>query len=185
VSVKIEHILNECFEMTFTFRTNYTEMMRMCVVGIDVVQDIGLREQTFPVGSASTSLKCKAPGDFYFTSAPNPGTRLHDCEGGNADSKSGGSTFTTRGLYEFKENVAIDVKGTPVMTKHFYDGRLVTGSQTGTNNSHWFFSAEGVLQRFTRNVDVDYQTGFGKVTYEERVNMTLSARPDPPDAGTD
>ena len=179
-SVTVAHVSADCFDMTFTFRTDYEETMRMCVVGLDLVQDRGARKQKFSVGSASTTLTCKAPGDVYFTTAPNPPQKTHDCTGENADDQSGGSAFRTVGPYTFVGDETLPIMGKPTTTRRFHDDRVVSGKQDGTNVAEWYFTTEdNMVARLERAVVIDYPTGFGKVTYVENVSMTLSERPPP------
>lgn len=179
-TVTVAHVSADCFDMTFTFRTDYEETMRMCVVGLDLVQDRGARKQKFSVGSASRTLSCKAPGDVYFTTAPNPPQKTHDCTGENADDQSGGSAFRTVGPYTFVGDETIPIMGKPTATRRFHDDRVVSGKQDGTNVAEWYFALEdNMVARLERAVVIDYPTTFGKVTYVENVSMTLSERPPP------
>ncbi len=181
-TITIAHDGADCFAMTFQLRTDYTETMHFCVRGLEFVEDTETRFQKFALGStAQTNEKC-VPGDVYFSTARTLGTWPHDCTGQNTDDKTDASSFRTAGTYVYLENANLAVMGHAVLTRHFNDTRQVTGAQTGSNTSDWWFSAEdGTLARFTRKIDVDYASGFGKVTYVESVDMTLSST----DAGAD
>lgn len=179
-TVTIAHVSADCYDMTFTFRTDYEETMRMCVVGLELVQDRGVRKQKFNVGAASTTTTCKAPGDVYFTTAPTPPPKTHDCSGENTDDQSGASAFRTLGPYTFVGDETIPIMGKPTATRRFHDDRVVSGKQDGTNVGEWYFTVEdNVVARLERAVVIDYPTAFGKVTYVENVSMTLSERPPP------
>lgn len=185
-SIAIVYAGADCFEMTFTFRATYKEMLRMCVVGLDYVQSKGTRDQQFAVGSAQTTTTC-IPGNVYYTTAPNPVERIHDCSGDNTDTQSAPSKFRVVGPYRFIADQNIDIKGQLTATRHFKSDGAVSGSQNGTNVADWFFSPiDGAVVRFNRKIDIDYQSPIGKVTYLEEVNMTLVLRPGAiPDGGTD
>ncbi|MBS2020165.1 MAG: hypothetical protein JST00_45315 [Deltaproteobacteria bacterium] len=184
-TLDISYVGADCFEMLFSFRNEYTEMMRMCVVGLDYVQDLGTRSQRFAVGSAATTVKC-TPGDAYFTTAPSPALRVHDCAGDNTDSRSGGSKFRVAGPYRFIGDENVDVKGVTVPTRHFKGDKGVSGAQNGSNVADWYFgAADGVLVRFVRKVDINFNSPIGQVKYLEDVTMVLAKRPGADDAGTD
>lgn len=184
-TLAVSYVGADCFEMSFSFRNEYSEMMRMCVIGLDYVQDLGTRSQRFAVGSAATTVKC-SPGDAYFTTAPSPALRVHDCAGDNTDSRSGGSKFRVAGPYRFVGDENVDVKGVAVPTRHFKGDKGVSGAQNGSNVADWYFgAADGVLVRFVRKIDINFNSPIGQVKYLEEVTMTLSQRPGATEAGTD
>lgn len=176
MNMLLSHVSADCFEMLFVFRKDYEETMRMCIVGLDLVQDRGARKQKFNVGAASTTLKCV--GDIYFTTKPTLPPQTHDCTGENADDQSGASAFRTLGPYTFVGDETIPIMGKPTATKRFHDDRVVSGKQDGTNVAEWHFAVEdNMVVRLERKVGIDYPTNFGKVEYVENLTMTLSARP--------
>jgi hypothetical protein len=186
VTVTVAYVGTDCFEQTFTLRSGYSELMRFCIRGLELVEDSEHRYQSFAVGSTARTSETCVPGDVYFSTAPTLGPWAHDCSGNNTDSQSSASAFKTAGSYIYVGDETLTVMGQPVVTKHFYDARTVTGSQTGSNTSDWYFSAaDGVLQRFSRNITIDYPSNVGPVKYVESVEMTLASTPGASDAGTD
>jgi len=188
-TVNVRHRGATCFAMTIIVRSGYDESMEMCLHGVDVAQESGVRTQNFPfITGATTALTC-APGDVYLTPAPSPGqVWTHDCAGKNKDGKSGDSEFRTTGPYRFAGKESLSVGGRDVSVMHYHDEREVTGSQTGTNVADWYFAVDsGLLVRLTRKIDIEYRAPFiGLVNYLETMEMTLtSTSPDQlSDAGT-
>jgi hypothetical protein len=174
----------DCFNQTFTFRTNYTEVMRFCVKGYELAEvsetrDIALgslvivhTDETSFGGDGGT------PGDVYFSTVAKPGTSWsHYLTGKNRDSAGGTSSFTASGTYGY-------IGDENDKSKHFHDSRAVDGGERGQDTVDWYFSpVDGTLVRFTRTLDIDYPFGTG-VHYHEWVDMTLAARPGATDAGT-
>jgi hypothetical protein len=106
--------------------------------------------------------------------------------GQTADTRTGTSSFQVDGTYTYVGDETFPVMGHEVGAKHFHDARNVSGQQTGTNTADWYFSLEdGSLQRFSRQVDIDYNSIVGTAHYHETVDLTLAARPGATDAGSD
>jgi hypothetical protein len=165
-----------CYDETFHYRTGYDETMRNCIDGLHVEQTSGSRSQTFLGFNATTTLTCQK--DVYFTTEPAPTTFVHSCTGSSADNKTQNSSFTTAGTYAFKEDLMMSVGGTDMLVRHFIDPREISGSQTGSNNAEWWFTAQGgLLVKFTRDIQLKYPTGFGEVTYTESLEMNLKQLP--------
>jgi hypothetical protein len=175
----------DCFKQTLQLRTDYTEMMHLCIHGLEIKEDMGTRSQKFKFGAAAqTTLTC-TPGDVYFSTASKLGPWTHDCSGMNTDNQSGNSTFRTFGTYSYLTDETFTVMGRDVLTKHFEDKRAVSGSQTGSNTEEWYFSEDGILQRFHRVVDVDYAWNIYTIHYHEIADLLLTGIQGPPDAGHD
>jgi hypothetical protein len=190
-TVTIAYVGTDCFEQTFTLRADYTEMMRLCIKGLELVENgpppDETRYQKFAVGATASTTETCTPGDVYFSTGAAPGQQwTHDCKGQNTDAKTGSSQFRTVGPYVYSGDQMMTVMGRSVLTKHFHDDRVVNGSQSGTNVADWYFSAEdGTLAAFNRKIDIQYNSVVGQIHYLETVNMTLIARPEASDAGTD
>lgn len=185
-TVTIVHVGDRCFDQTIHLRGNYDQTMRLCLrkepdLGREsLVHESGSRTQKFGVlGSATTTQAC-APGNVHFNGQPPPDKSwAHDCTGKNSDDKSGSdSEFRTKGGYRFVGRETISVGGIDVPVLHFAESLEVTGAQTGTDSSHWYYSAvDGLLVRLKdRSTSITYGSF---ATYTEVVtDMTLSVLPD-------
>lgn len=174
--VTVEDDGEGCFKQTITLRDGYNETLNECVIGSDIVHKTGVRSQSFPlVGTATTNQTCD-PGDVYFSlnRAPNQ-TWNHTCLGTSSDTKSGGSSFTTAGSFRFVADETLTVMNAPVSVAHYRDERSVTGSQTGANTADWYFDTKtGVIVKLVRDVQIQYKSVIGTITYTETVTMTLT-----------
>lgn len=175
-TVTIEYDGENCFKQTIKLRDKYTELMNECIVGQDTVHSSGVRAQEFPlVGTATTNQTC-APGDVYFSTNRRPNqTWDHTCVGTSSDSKSGGSSFTTAGSFRFVSDEMLTVMDASIKVAHYRDERAVTGSQTGANTADWYFdTTTGVIVKLVRNIQIQYKSIVGTITYTEAVTMTLN-----------
>jgi hypothetical protein len=178
-----------CFDQTFVFRQYYTETMRFCVLGVELVEDASTRIQEFTgaVHASSTTTETCTPSDVYLSTAAKPGDSWpRHCTGQTADSVTGTSTYYINGTYTYVGDETFPVMGRDAGARHFHDVRDAGGQQTGTNNADWYFSMDdATLVRFNRTIDVSYDWGIGHIRYFETVDLRLAQLPGATDAGGD
>lgn len=171
-TVVVAHEGENCLRLTLKPRSNYDEVLTLCVEGSELVQKQFDRDQLFPFARIKVDVTCK-PGEVYFVDDPAPGqTWLHDCEGTLSDAVSD-PKFATRGTYRFEGEKSVPLDP-PVNALHFHEERTLNGSQEGTYFVDFYFTRAGQLVRFVRDIDVTYTSKtVGSIRYTEKEDMKL------------
>jgi hypothetical protein len=116
---------------------------------------------------------CSPPGDTIRLAATTGQHWTQSCSG---HSTSRGTTVTSAGTNTFLGLAMVDVGGTQVPAYHYRVDRGVTGSQTGSERSQFWYSArDGLPLRIERSVRVESPSPIGAVVYTEQGNCVLTS----------
>jgi hypothetical protein len=126
----------------------------------------------------STSRFSCNPPSVVIRAAMRPGDHWEQsCRGTSSGTKG---DAVTSGRYTFVGDEVVVVGGRDVPAHHFRQLRTLSGSQTGTQTTdYWFATENGLPLRNRRTVTVHTDTAIGESTYTERGNFVLtSLRPE-------
>jgi hypothetical protein len=84
-------------------------------------------------------------------------------------------TAVSSGRYTYVGPETLTVGGRKVVTAHFRQHRILSGSQAGTQDSELWFAPDGLPVKNERKITVDSGSIVGTVTYTERASFALAS----------
>ena len=122
----------------------------------------------------STSVfKCDPPSITIRAQMSGGDAWQQRCRGTSSGTKG---EAVTSGPYTFVGDTVVVVNGTRVPADHFRQRRTLSGSQTGTQTTdYWFAKRDGLPLRNKRVVTVHTNTVVGSSTYTERGEFELTS----------
>ena len=160
---------DDCWTLRLNYSTNHWEDLRYCSAGRTLLDEGGTTFQSFDFGaitvSDTTVFTCDPPGDAARIFATPGQSWARSCTGVSAEH---GTHVTSAGTNTFVGNESLDIGGTDVTALHYRRQLTLTGDQRGTEDTHYWFSADtGLVLRSTHDTTVASPSPIGDVTYTE------------------
>lgn len=158
-----------CWTLRLNYSTHHTEDQRYCSAGRNLLDEGGTTFQSFDFGAITvtdtTVFTCDPPGDAARILATPGQSWGQSCTGVSTEH---GTHVTSAGTNTFIGKENLDIGGTTVPALHYRRQRTLTGDQRGTEDTHYWFSAEtGLVLRSSHDTTVASPSPIGDVTYTE------------------
>jgi hypothetical protein len=174
------HRRDGCWSLRIEYSTNHWQEQRYCPDATTLLDVGGTVFQKFDFAAFSvtdTSVFTCDPPSVAIDVEAAPGDRwAAACTGKSQDRDT---EVTSAGTNTFVSVENVDVGGTTVRAYHYRLERTLSGDQSGTEDTHdWYSASTGLLLRSTRNTRVASPSPLGDVVYTEQGEFRLeSLRP--------
>jgi hypothetical protein len=171
IPITVAHEADGCWLMTVDFNDAHWQTWRFCPgesAGA-MVDHGGETYQRWDLGATTvenlSTFTCDPPAAVLDLAAPAGSSWTETCQGTNTDIS--GPT-TSRGVTTYVGPEDVEIDGVSVETVHYRQERTLTGSQTGSTVTDWWFAADtGMPVASRRSADVDTPSPIGAITYTE------------------
>jgi hypothetical protein len=169
---------DECFNLRIDYSNLHWAEDRYCHDGNQLLQTGSLSYLAFDFGATvigeTTTFVCDPPVEVIRVTASPGDSWPSTCVGTGAN---GVTNSTSSGTQTFVGIEQVSVDGRREAALHYRQQRELTGSQTGTEESHnWFAVTDGMLLRSTHDTRVASPSPIGDVNYTEQGEFTLTSR---------
>lgn len=171
----VTHRGNGCWSLRIEYSTNHWQEQRYCPDDTALLDVGGKVFQKFDFTAFSVT-----DTSVFTCDPPSPVVRVDAVPGaGWSASCTGRSTerdtqVTSAGTNTFVGTEDVEIDGTPVRAFHYRLQRTLSGDQTGTEDTHdWYSATNGLLLRSTRSTRVASPSPIGDVTYTEEGEFHL------------
>ena len=164
-----------CWSLRIEYSTNHWQEQRYCP-DQDSLLDVGGKVfqkfdfVTFAVTDTSV-FTCHPPSAVIRVDASPGDSWAASCTGKSTERDT---QVTSAGTNTFVGVEDVDVDGETVRAFHYRLQRTLSGDQTGTEDTHdWYSATDGLLLRSTRNTRVASPSPIGDVIYTEQGEFRL------------
>ena len=163
-----------CWVVRFDYNTSHWQTWEYCARGGQLLEMGGQSFQrwdfvAFKVDT-TTTFTCDPPSIAIKATMKVGDSWTQSCSGTSTSIKG---KATSSGRYTFLGAEQLDVGGRVVDTYHFRQLRTLSGGQTGTQESEFWFAHNGLPIKNTRDTSVDSSSIIGTVTYTEKAEFAL------------
>jgi hypothetical protein len=173
----VEWLDRGCWSFRIDYSSNHWQQWTYCPEGEATVEAGGSTWQRWMIGTTAitnlSTFSCAA-GSVVRVPDPQPGESWQGrCTGTNESVE--GETVSA-GPHRYDGDEVLDVDGVAVRTQRYLSERTMSGAQTGTDRSQfWFASDTGLPVRVERSIEVSTDTPIGTSTYREEGEFRLVA----------
>lgn len=173
----VEHRSNGCWSLRIEYSTNHWQEQRYCPDDETLLDVGGTVFQKFEFVAFSVTDKsiftCDPPSVVIRVEAVPGDSWSASCTG---KSTQRDTRVTSAGTNTFVGIDDIEVDGETVRAFHYRLQRTLSGDQTGTEDTHdWYSTTNGLLLRSTRNTRVASPSPIGDVVYTEEGEFHLTS----------
>jgi len=168
---------SDCWTFRVEYSTNHVQETFYCARDRALEETGGRTTQRFDFGAFAVDdtqdFTCRPPGQAIRVAASPGDSWRQSCTGRSVERAT---TVTAAGTNTFVGRERVRVAGSSVEADHYRADRTLSGDQTGTERSDfWYAVQDGLPLRIRRDIRVESPSPVGAVVYTERGELTIAS----------